>query len=190
MTRSYRRSRRSRTRYASRGLFSSFLLIVIGVAGFYGAMQWFRSGADDTLAMTQEAESETVAEAAAPATQEAPAEASSPLVSAFDGQHTGKIDRLLKTDAAEFYLIAYLPPLDLKAHEYHVWLLKDGLADVRNMGSLTPRADGSWVLNFSASPVTGIADAAQYTTVVIMREPTDGNPAPSGYRIAEASFQK
>lgn len=190
MTRSYRRSRRSRTRYASRGLLSSFLLIVIGVAGFYGAMQWFRSDADDTLAMTPEEATTEEVVAETPAEQQMPVEASSPLVSAFDGQHTGKVDRLLKTDTAEFYLIAYLPPLDLKAHEYHVWLLKDGLADVRDMGTLAPRADGSWVLNFSANPVTGITDPERYTSVVIMREPTDGNPAPSGYRMAEASFRK
>ena len=189
--RSYRRSRRSRVTRVTRGLLPSFFLVGIGIAGFYGAMQWFRSGAQDSLAMSDETLVAPTPDAAATTTVPeitAPAQATSPLVSAFDSQHTGKVDRLLKTDTAEFYVIAYLPPLDLKTDEYHVWLLKDGLADVRNMGALAPRADGSWVLNFSASPVTGIAHPDKYTSVVIMREPTDGNPAPSGYRMAEAKF--
>jgi hypothetical protein len=167
------------------------------------AMQWFRTDAEDTqaLAATEDVVAITdaqnpatapVAKLAVATTTTAPIlqteESSTPLVSAFDGQHTGRVQRYLSKNSADMVVLAYLPALDMTADSYHVWFLKDGLADVKDMGQLAPRADGSWVLNFTAGPSTGIVDPREYQTVVIMKEPNDGNNAPSGNRIAEAKF--
>jgi len=202
MTRYYRKSRRSRLSRTAGKLFPSIALVLVGSAGFYMAMQWFRTDAEDTqaLAATEDVvATDTQNPAVAPAAKLAVAttttapilqteESSTPLVSAFDGQHTGRVQRYLSKNSADMVVLAYLPALDMTADSYHVWFLKDGLADVKDMGQLAPRADGSWVLNFTAGPSTGIVDPREYQTVVIMKEPNDGNNAPSGNRIAEAKF--
>lgn len=196
MTRYYRKSRSSRrTRNASR-LLPSIMLVLVGSAGFYMALQWFRDDAEQDPALAAETaavavqEVEEVNPAAVAVEEVAPlakvVESSAPLVSAYDGQHTGRVQRYVREAAADMVVLAYLPTLDMAADSYHVWLLKDGLADVKDMGELAPRADGSWVLNFSADAAAGIVDARQYGTLVITREPNDGNSAPSGNRIAEA----
>ena len=210
MTRYYRKSRRSRLSRSMGKLFPSIALVLVGSAGFYLAMQWFRGDAEDAPALA--AQSEMTAPSNSPmagggneehgsiadATTTAVTitetvilkteELSAPLVSAFDGQHTGRVQSYLTKNSADMIVLAYLPTLDMSADSYHVWFLKDGLADVKDMGQLAPRADGSWVLNFTAGPATGIVDPRLYKTVVIMREPNDGNTAPSGHRIAEAKF--
>lgn len=203
MTRYYRKSRRSRLSRTAGKLFPSIALVLVGSAGFYMAMQWFRTDAEDTQALAA-TEDVVAATAAAETTNTAPVaklavattaapivhteESSAPLVSAFDGQHTGRVQRYLSKNSADMVVLAYLPALDMTADSYHVWFLKDGLADVKDMGQLAPRADGSWVLNFTAGPSTGIVDPRDYQTLVIMKEPNDGNNAPSGNRIAEAKF--
>ncbi len=198
MMRVYRRSGRTRSRRRGR-LLSSLALVLIGSGGFYVAFNWFRHDAEDS-AVKAETTVAAEAEADVPADQPTvptlkkvvPAlkvtEDATPLISVFDGQHTGRVQRFSNDGSAEFALLAYLPALDLKAEGYHVWLLKDGLADVKDMGELNPRADGSWVLSFRAGPETGIAEPKDYSSLVIMRELNDGNPAPSGNRIAEAKF--
>jgi hypothetical protein len=198
MMRHYRPSKRSRLSRRTNKLLPSIMLVLVGSAGFYLAMQWFRGDAEERPVMAQEVEE--VSNTAAEVEEVVPIvpaidnqflkteESSAPLVSAFDGQHTGRIQRYITKNSAEMIVLAYLPPLDMAADSYHVWLLKDGLADVKDMGQLAPRADGSWVLNFTAGPSTGIVDPKLYKTAVIMREPNDDNPAPSGNRIAEAKF--
>lgn len=202
MTRYYRKSRRGRLSRTAGKLFPSIALVLVGSAGFYLAMQWFRADADDTqaLAATEEVATPTAGETVSPSAATlavattAPdqilkiEESSAPLVSSYDSQHTGRVQRYLSKNSADMVVLAYLPALDMTADSYHVWFLKDGLADVKDMGQLAPRADGSWVLNFTAGPSTGIVDPREYQTLVIMKEPNDGNNAPSGNRIAEAEF--
>lgn len=203
MMKHYRKSRRSRLSRTAGKLFPSIALVLVGSAGFYVAMNWFRQDAEDAPVLAAETEvtaattdiaevTATMKATVAGVTTEQPIlkteELSAPLVSAFDGQHTGRVQRYLTKNSADMIVLAYLPALDMAADSYHVWLLKDGLADVKDMGQLAPRADGSWVLNFTAGPSTGIVDPRLYETVVIMREPNDDNLAPSGHRIAEAKF--
>ncbi len=186
MLSSHPRFRRHRSRRHTGRLVSSIALVLIGCAGFYLALQWFRSDAEDVQATVVEA---VVAKGSYEEQLSAPShELSAPLVSVFDGQHTGRVQVYPAPGSVEIIVLAYLPTLDMTADSYHVWLLKDGLADVKDMGQLTPRADGSWVLNFMAGPTTGIADPSTYHALVIMREPNDANLAPSGNRIATAEF--
>lgn len=197
MMRRHYRSRRSRR---SSGAFRSFLpsvmLVVVGAAGFYGALQWFRSDAASTSAAELESATEAVStaqieEIAVPVPEEAPPQAqvaTVPLRSRYDGQNTGKVDRYAVTQGFEYYVLAYLPALDTSVETYHVWLLKDGLADVRDMGPMTARADGSWVGHVVADTIHGISDASAYGTVVIMRQTVDAGASTLGSKIAEAKF--
>ncbi len=195
----YKRPRRSPlTRIASKAL-PSLALVLVGSGGLYLAMNWFRHDAEEavvhaevTTAVTSEVAPEPIALApksalVAPVTKTQ--EKVAPLLSVYDGQRTGQVQRYAGERSDDLVVLAFLPGLDLAANEYHVWLVKDGLADVKDMGALTPRVDGSWVLNFTAGPATGIADPVQYQAFVIMREPNDDDPSPSGHRIAEAKFE-
>ncbi len=112
------------------------------------------------------------------------------FISAFDSQATGTATRDASTDgkSADYNLLVYLPGLDPKVETYAVWLLKDGLADVKRMGELSARADGSWTLDFTAGPVSGIASPDAYRDVVIMKEPKGSVNTPSGTKMATASF--
>ncbi len=187
MNRHYRKSRRSRLSRQAGKLFPSIALVVVGCAIFYLALQWFRQDAEHDPVQAEEAH-EAVASGITDTSVSISQDITVPLVSAYDGQHTGRVQRFFNHQGTEMMVLAYLPNLDMAADSYHVWLLKDGLADVKDMGQLVPRADGSWVLNFVAGPTTGIVDPRVYKSIVIMREPNDGNTAPSGQRIAEAKF--
>lgn len=170
------------------------MLCIVGAVAFYYGVLAFRASARERQekqdAQALEVQSSTTLEENPILTlQEGEIlrdEAS--LLSSFDGQSTGRVTRIFERGEARFSVLAYLPLLDGASTSYEVWLLKDGLADVRDMGELTVRADGSWVLDFIANPANGIADPHAYVSVVIMREPRDGNAAPSGDRIAEGRF--
>jgi hypothetical protein len=199
--------RRSRITKTLTAFLPSLTLVLLGSAGFYGAMQWLRKDAVPSHAevatpvesqVTATAtESETSPEptiavlttAAAPIVDsDRPQETTAALISAFDSQSTGRVTRYASKQSADFTVLTYLPALDPSFENYHVWLLKDGLADVKDMGQLSPRADGSWVLSFTAGAAAGIVDPATYNAVVITKEPNDDNSAPSGNKMAEARF--
>jgi hypothetical protein len=203
MTYQYRRYRSYARRWWSRML-SSLVLVTLGCGGFYIAYQSFRHDAEDTVAKaesTAESDDTAVSIPVAPAPSINTAatidkhqvttnvtEETVPLISAFDGQHTGRVQRFLSAGEAEWVVLAYLPSLDLSRELYQVWLLKAGLTDVKDVGELVPRADGSWVLTVTLDPTTGVAKPDDYGQLVIMREVRDGDRSPSGNRIAEAEF--
>ncbi len=212
--RRYTRTRRSRRGRIFSSLVPSFFLVVFGAFGFYGALQWFRADAPATSAMSPEAQavdeiqdSKIKTNSIDPETQDSKLKTSLeaqmaqvattglasvsttvPLVSSFDGQRTGKVDRYTLSDGYEFYLLAYLPNLDTNLETYHVWLLKDGLADVRDVGELTLRADGSWVSHIVANTMTGFSSPETYASVVIMKTPHQVTSATLSQKIAEAKF--
>lgn len=195
MTRYYRKSRRQRLSRTLSAVLPSLALVLVGSGGFYLAMQWFRGDADEQPALAAGLEEAGAEAAPMVAAHNAPViddsktlESVAPLVSTFDGQHTGRVQSFLTKNSADMIVLAYLPALDLAADSYHVWLLKDGLADVKDMGKLAPRADGSWILNFTAGPASGIVDPRAYGSVVVTREPNDGNGSPSGNKIAEGQL--
>jgi hypothetical protein len=190
MRRVYRPGKRSRKSGAKRSLSSVFLFGVIGVGLFYGGMTWFRSHSKVADVSTSvAAASEKITAAIAPGSVSAAAlPERANLVSAFDGQVAGVVNRAGTEKSSDYHVTVYLPGLDPSRESYAAWLLKDGLADVKRMGELSPRADGSWMLDFTADPISGISNGAAYKTVVIMKEPKGSGNAPSGTRMAEASF--
>ncbi len=190
MHRRYRTGRRRKSNSALKNIFSLFVFGTLGAGMMYGGVTWFRSHSKvadvgDQVAVA----SKSISDAIAPASVSAAALPDrANLVSAFDGQVTGVINRVKAEKTANYHVLAYLPGVNDGLEEYTAWLLKDGLADVKEMGQLSPRADGSWMLDFTADPISGISDAALYKTVVIMKELKTGGSAPSGVKMAEATF--
>ncbi len=182
----FRHTRRRRTS-VFRPLLSSAFLIVLGGGLFWGGINWFRASG----AMTEKlmADSGSVADVIAPESVSAaePFLLRADILSSADGKATGSANRTPGEKSADYHLIVFLPGIDAASETYAVWLLKDGLADVKRMGDLSPRADGSWVADFTAGALSGIADPDAYRTLVIMKE-NKGEDSEKGAKIAEAKF--
>ncbi len=162
-----------------------FALLVGGISAFWFGLRAFRAHAEE-----QEKNTDTVASKSQNAkndVENAPALAT--VFSYASGGDIGRVSRVINGDIATLDILVALSGIDTVSSEYHVWLVKDGLADVVDMGALTPRADGTWVGVFLAGPATGVIDPKLFSEVVIMLEPRDDNPAPSGVKVGEGSFQ-
>jgi hypothetical protein len=149
-------------------------------------MNWLRGGASTTEKIA--AGSGTVTDLLSPGSVSAaePMLFRSDIISSTDGKATGVANRTPGEKSADYHLIVYLPGIDGLTQTYAVWLLKDGLADVKRMGDLSPRADGSWVADFTAGALSGIAEPDAYRTLVIMKEQKSADQ--KGQKVAEASF--
>ncbi len=165
------------------GLGGGILFIIAVLAGaflVYQLILWFRSSnaktiADDVIAVS----TVDVAEAQATSTAQLNSTA---VFTMLDGSSVGTVVRSGTPEVPSYSLVANLPAIAPDV-SYEVWLVKDGLADVKSVGILSPRADGSWTAMFT------MKDPLEYPTVVIMLEPNDGNAEPSGNRVAEGRFE-
>ena len=101
----------------------------------------------------------------------------------------GRATRTFAEGSATIDLLVALPPLIDPHVEYGVWLVKQGLSDVVDIGALTLRADGTWSGVFLVGPVVGVVDPALYDEIVIMIEERDGNAAPSGDKVGEGTWE-
>ena len=160
------------------------VLLLGGGSAFWFGLQEFRAHADER---SQENITETASEDVLNASLlNFPSIAT--LTSSSGAGDIGRATRVISEHAATIDVLVGLPIVDTSVYEYHVWLLKDGLADVVNIGSLNPRADGMWAGIFTAGPATGVADPTLFSRVVIMLEPRDGNEAPSGMKAGEGKW--
>lgn len=160
------------------GAFLTILAVLVGGFLVYQLILWFRSSSAETEAVAAANADHSVADSAALATADVHSIAT--LVTA-DGVHDGTVERSGTSEKPVYHLFATLPIL-ASGFSYEAWLVKDGLADVKSVGNLEVRADGSWVKEFTTK------DPKDYPTIVIMIEPNDGNTDPSGNRIAEGRF--
>ena len=171
---------------------SALLLLVLvggGVWVFWKSVGHFRAAAKERQEAAKEKnEAEKTAEGTLPAG--IPLADTAQIYSAYDGQATGRMNRTFTGDTATIEVLVFLPALDVTQASYEMWMLKDGLADVVDVGELILRGDGSWAATFVAGPATGIVDPHLFSTLVIMQEPRDGNPSPSGYKIAQGSWEE
>ncbi len=159
-------------------VFFAGLAVILGAIGMYYLVVWFRSSNEKTLASQERETDESVqlmADSRIPLERTA-------LLKTLSGETAGTVARTGSEDAPSYALLANLVALSPDMF-YEVWLVQDGLADVKSIGALLPRADGSWTGTFTAQ------DPLSYPTVVIMLESNDGNPDPSGNRIAEGRFE-
>lgn len=187
MTKRVFRHTRRRRSSVGRSLLSSAFLIALGASLFWGGKHWLHADVSGSDALALDATSVTDVISPMNVSAAEPILMRANLVSALDGQNTGVANRTPGEKSADFHLISYLPGIDGASETYAVWLLKDGLADVKRMGDLSPRADGSWVADFTAGALSGIAEPDLYRTLVIMKEKT-GNNDDKGQKIAEAKF--
>lgn len=154
------------------------LAVILGAVGIYYLVLWFRSSNEKTLASQERETDESVqllADSRVPLERTA-------LLKTLSGETAGTAARTGSEENPSYVLLANLVALPPEMF-YEVWLVQDGLADVKSIGALQPRADGSWVGTFTAK------DPLEYPTVVIMLEANDGNPGPSGKRVAEGKFE-
>ncbi len=154
------------------------LAVIVGAFVVYQLILWFRSSnaksiANEASAVTMDA---TVASTPTVALN------STAVLKISDGSSAGTVVRSGSVEMPSYSLVANLAALSPDM-SYEVWLVKDGLADVKSVGALSPRADGSWAETFT------LKDPLEYPTVVIMAEPNDGNTEPSGNRVAEGRFE-
>lgn len=159
------------------------VLLVAGGSAFWFGLRAFRAHADvQSQKMVLNHEDDL---ASASLLQSLPATA---IISSSGGADAGRATRVIHEGIATIDVLVTLPAIESSAYAYHVWLVKDGLADVVDVGALTPRADGTFSGVFTAGPVTGVIDAALFSELVIMLEPRDGNAAPSGMKVGRGEW--
>ena len=151
------------------------LVVIGGAYAVYHLIGWFRASSQETVAAVQASREET-SELSSPTI----IDGSATLVTAH-GESAGMVYRRGTTEKAEYNTVLRLPAL-ASGTSYEMWFVKEGLADVQTAGVLDVRADGTFTKVFS------LIDPAEFTTVVIMLEPTDGPVTPSGNIIAQGSF--
>lgn len=152
---------------------------VVGVFVVYQLILWFRSSSAKTIANDVVTAAVDTVDAKASLTTSLNSTA---VLKVSDGSSAGTVVRSGTVEVPSYSLVANLVALAPDTM-YEAWLVKDGLADVKSVGALNPRADGSWAATFSAK------DPLDYPTIVIMLEPNDGDAEPSGNRIAEGRFE-
>lgn len=158
------------------------IVLVCGVSAFWFGLRAFRAHAEEQAAQkTPDALVENLG------VSENNSYPSIAVLQASD-QDVGRATRVFAEDSATIDILVALPAIDVATAEYRVWLVKDGLADVVDIGALSARADGTWEGVFFAGPATGVADPAFYSDVVVMLEYRDENPAPSGIKVCVGSW--
>ncbi len=158
------------------------LAVLVGAAMVYGLIVWFRGQTESRNEKGSDATALNLDAALAAAGSPADVAASASMIRA-DGGNAGIVYRNGTLEAPDYRMIVSLPAIAPDGGAYEVWMVKDGLADVKSVGTLAPRADGTWSKEFS------LVDAMLYPTVVIMFEPNDGNSAPSGSIVAQGVFE-
>lgn len=160
------------------------VLLLGGGSAFWFGLRAFRTHADER---SQKSALNVVAENVPDASlQNLPSIVS--LVSSSGAGDVGRATRVVSDQVATIDVLVTLPVLDVSVYEYRVWLVKHGLADVVDIGALTPRADGTWAGVFVAGPATGVVDPILFSEIVVMLEPRDGNEAPSGVKVVAGKW--
>lgn len=175
--------RGARGRGASSRFLGAMGLVVLVVGGGLGVLwsiNWFRAHAEEK--QQEAASGEEAADQALQAMDSPTSFAAMASLKSNAGDVVGTVRRLGTIEEPQYAAVFNLPLIDGATQTYEMWMLKDGLADVKSAGTLTLRADGSWAHEWT------MQDPLDYTNVVIMLEPNDGNAAPSGNQIAEGKF--
>lgn len=162
------------------------VLFIGGVVAFWFGLRAFRTHADAQKAQGELASLDGANEIGADI-ESIPYGAS--LFASSGGGEVGRMTRVFAQNVATIDVLVSLPAIENSAFTYDVWLVKDGLADVVDLGALTPRADGSWAGTFVAGPATGVVDPTLFSEVVIMLEPRDDHAEPSGMKVCEGAWK-
>lgn len=184
---------RSRTAGSSRfftGL-KIFALLVAAVGIFVLAVYLFRRDAAPTL--PRDSAEESVQDADVGATDAVGLvvpEQSSVTLAAVEGETGGAT--ATRSHAAGTYtlsIVADLPPIDGAASAYEAWFVTPGITDFFSLGELFPREDGKWGLVWTQTDALVRSDIAEFTRVIVIREPRDGNNGPSADHVLNGVFE-
>lgn len=159
-----------------------FGILLVGVCIFWFGLRAFRAHADERSLAQEDPliEEDILSDTSFP-----------PTVAILRSPSDGEVGRIARTpyeQSAMLDVVVTLPSIDAASYAYHVWLIKDGLVDVVDIGALTPRADGTFGGTFFAGPATGVVRPELFSEVVIMLEPHDDHAAPSGIKMCSGSW--
>lgn len=167
----------------------SIALIAVAVGMFVLAVRWFRD--DDTPQTdaddgTATAEATTLSAAVAAEAQE-PTQA---VLVAVDGSSSdGTVTRTHDAAAYTLTMVANLPAIDSATTAYEAWFVTPGITQFFSLGELYPREDGKWGLVWTQTDALVRTDIADFHRVIVIREPRDGNPAPSADHVLDGAFE-
>lgn len=167
----------------------SIALVVVAVGVFVLAVQWFRrddaphTDTDDTAAT----EGATTLSAAGTAAVQEPTQA---VLTAVDGSSSeGTVTRTHDAAAYTLTMVANLPAIDSATTSYEAWFVTPGITRFFSLGELYPREDGKWGLVWTQTQALVRTDIADFNRVIVIREPRDGNPAPSADHVLDGTFE-
>lgn len=158
-------------------------LVVIAVL-CVGAIWWFRRDVSDAVE-----EAIATSDAALLAVAEDPfADAEAAFV-AINGQTaSGVARRSHEYGAFAISVVADLPAIDQGSQAYEAWFVTPGITDFFSLGELYPREDGKWGLLWEQREDLARNDIGAFNRIIVIREPRDGNPAPSPDQVMQAEF--
>lgn len=84
--------------------------------------------------------------------------------------------------------VVELPSQDDNSYYYEAWFVRPGVTDYFSAGAYERRADGLYGLRFQSVIEELPAEYAEYSKVIITREPRNGDQFPSPAHIGEAYF--
>lgn len=85
-------------------------------------------------------------------------------------------------------VVGTLPAIDSASTAYEVWYVKPGITDFFSLGELYPREDGKWGMVWTQTDALARHDIEDFARVIVMREPRNGDPAPSSDQVLTAEF--
>lgn len=175
----------SKKRTFARAIRAAIVLMFLGAVGFGGLVVYKK------IALLGADASDTVSHSAITVfANPIPERSGTTEILDSNGVSIGTADRARNADGSaviKVHVPSLLPQGDVSA-VYHLWMIKDGLADVVHVGTLEYRADGTWFAAFTLSPQTGILEADRYGTCVITQETSDAVSIPSKIILGKAQW--
>lgn len=150
------------------------------------AIWWFRRDVSEP-AVDATADVEEAADTAV-VVREAFAAAEVPFIALSDAAVGGTVRRGYADGMYAITVVAHLPAIDSATQAYEAWFVTPGITDFFSLGELYPREDGAWGLVWEQREDLARSDIAAFNRIMLIREPRDGNPAPSADHVAQATF--
>lgn len=163
------------------------LAVVLALGVCAGALWWFRRAEPAVSADTGAAEEEAAATMMA-ATVAVAFDASVELAGVNGAAASGTATRSHVGGVYAMGLVANLPPIDSAKTAYEAWYVKPGITDFFSLGEVYPREDGKWGLAWTQTDALVRNDIEEFNRIIVIREPRDGNPAPSADQVLTGGF--
>ncbi len=170
------------------------LAVLVAIGVFVMAVRWFRADATPQggEGIKQAAESSqddiTNGVRALAAAGSLAAQSSMTFAAVNDNAAGGTAQRTVDAAIFAISVVADLPSIDNVKFAYEAWFVKPGITDFFSLGELYPREDGKWGLVWQQSQALVRSDIAEFQRVIIIREPRDGNTAPSNDHVLDGEF--